>query len=114
MEMILLDWTRMGGTYCLAGAVREQTGYRIVRPMLAKNRQLPQRKFGWWFRLLEGHSRWESFELVRPSDATPEPPHLEDLWVTGMRPRQRTAPADQRRAILASTLARPDEPLFGE
>ena len=24
MEMILLDWTRMGKTYCLAGAVLEK------------------------------------------------------------------------------------------
>jgi hypothetical protein len=111
--MILLDWTRMGsGMYCLAGAVAQQ-GYRIVRPLPVKNRAGAQRKFGWWFRALEGHSRWEVYELIRPAAAEPEPPHVEDIWVAGLRPCGRTASLEQRRAILAATLATPGMPLFG-
>lgn len=114
LEMTLLDWTRMGGTCCLAGAVLEEGRYRIVRPLLAKNRGTGHRKIGWWFRLLEGRSRWEVFELVKPSPAEPEPPHVEDVWVVSLRPLGRLAAPDQRRAILEATLAGPDEPLFGE
>jgi hypothetical protein len=114
LEMILLDWTRMGsGTYCLAGAVLER-GYRIVRPLPVKNRSSAQRKFGWWFRAFEGRSRWEVFELVRPQTADPEPPHVEDMWVVNLRPSGRLATAEQRRAILEATLVKPGEPLFGQ
>lgn len=112
LEMILLDWTRMGGTYCLAGAVPQQ-GYRIVRPLQVKNRSLPQRKFGWWFRLFERRSRWEVFELVKPAAPDPLPPHMEDLWVVSLRPRGRLASNEQRRAVLETTLAKPGEALFG-
>ncbi|MCI0682375.1 MAG: hypothetical protein L0Y71_09740 [Gemmataceae bacterium] len=113
LEIILVDWTRMGGTYCLAGAVPQQ-GYRIVRPLQVKNRSLPQRKFGWWFRPFEGHSRWEVFELVKPQAADPQPPHLEDLWVASLRPRGRVATVEERRAILEATLVTPGESLFGQ
>src|SRR5437588_262217 len=114
LEMILLDWTRMGGgTYCLAGAVPQQ-GYRIVRPLPVKNRSLPQRKFGWWFRSFEGHTRWEVYELVKPQSAEPRPPHVEDLWVVNLRPRGRLATSDQRRAILEATLAKSGEALCGQ
>lgn len=113
LEMILLDWTRMGGTYCLAGAVPPQ-GYRIVRPLPVKNRPLPVRKFGWWFRPFEGHSRWEVFELVQPATADPQPPHAEDMWVARPRATGRLAPVEQRRAILEATLAKPGEELFGQ
>ena len=50
--------------------------FACLRPMLAKNRELPQRKFGWWFRLLEGHSRWETFELVKPMKSGDEAPAI--------------------------------------
>ena len=137
LEIILLDWTRMGSTYCLAGAVPQQD-FRIVRPHLNKDRPRPwtplgswfrslgkatqpnppaiepPRKFGWWFRLLEGRRRWEVFELVKPEAAQPQPPHLEDIWVAGIRPRGRVASIEQRRAILQATLAKPGEPLFGQ
>ncbi|HXG11727.1 MAG TPA: 3-oxoacyl-[acyl-carrier-protein] synthase III C-terminal domain-containing protein [Gemmataceae bacterium] len=33
MDMILLDWTRMGKSYCLAGVVAERGRYRVVRPL---------------------------------------------------------------------------------
>lgn len=111
-EMILLDWTRMGGTYCIAGAVPQQ-GYRIVRPLPVKSRSSPQRNLGWWFRLFEGHQRWEVYELVAPTQGEPQPPHMEDLWVAGLRRRGPVASLKQRRAILAATLAKPGETLFG-
>jgi hypothetical protein len=36
MEMILVDWTRKGKSYCLADAVTERGGWRVVRPLQAK------------------------------------------------------------------------------
>src|SRR6267378_2144519 len=47
MEMVLLDWTRMGRSFCVAGALFQDTHYRLVRPLLAKNRQAPVRNVGW-------------------------------------------------------------------
>jgi hypothetical protein len=85
-----------------------------VRPLQVKNRSLPQRKFGWWFRPFEGHTRWEVYELVKPESAEPRPPHVEDVWVVKLRPRGRLATPDQRRAILQATLAKPGEALFGQ
>ena len=35
MEMILVDWTRMGKTFCVAGVVAEGPGWRTVRPLPA-------------------------------------------------------------------------------
>jgi hypothetical protein len=110
--MILLDWTRMGKGYCLAGAVAQEGGYRIVRPLLAKDRDAG-RKLGWSAYLLDGHARWEVFELIGAEPAKAEPPHVEDLWVRAMRSRKCSAPAGQRRAVLAATMARPGEPPFG-
>ena len=113
MDMILLDWTRMGKTYCLAGAVRDRANYRIVRPLLAKNRNLPVRNVGWSPWQLDGHTRWEIFELIAPESAVPEPPHLEDLWVRAMRSRRILASAEERRAILTATIVKPNELIFG-
>jgi hypothetical protein len=45
--MILLDWTRMGKTYCLAGVVVEGQFVRTVRPLLAKYRDAQVRNGGW-------------------------------------------------------------------
>ena len=36
MDMVLVDWTRMGKFYCLAGAVVQEGKVRIVRPLLSK------------------------------------------------------------------------------
>lgn len=110
MEMILLDWTRMGKTYCLAGAVADGGSWRVVRPLPASAGE-PVRKFGWSPFLLDGHSRWEIFELIYPQNLRPEPPHVEDLRVRALRPRNRVATPVQRRAILTATLVEP--PLFG-
>jgi hypothetical protein len=111
--MILLDWTRMGKSYCLAGAVVEHGTYRIVRPLLLRGRDAPDRKVGWSAYLLDGHCRWEVFELIGVRSTPPEPPHLEDLWVRAMKPRRRLATPAERRAILDATAGHPEEPLFG-
>ncbi len=111
--MILVDWTRLGLNFCLAGAVAEKGAWRIVRPMQARNRQERIRKFGWPAHAPRGHGRWEVFQLVEPEPADPDPPHLEDLWVRSLRPTGRFATPEQRRAILAATMAEPGAPLFG-
>jgi hypothetical protein len=113
MDLILLDWTRMGRCYCLAGAVVEGNFVRTVRPLLGKFRDAPVRNVGWSPYLLDGHQRWEVFELVGPETADPQPPHVEDVWVRSLRPRRSTAPPEQRRAILQSLAARPGEVIFG-
>ena len=114
MEMILLDWTRMGSFYCLTGAVSEGDGWRVVRPLPAKYTAAGVRKIGWSPFLLDGHSRWDVFELIGTQAAAPEPPHLEDVWVRELRPRYRSATPAQRRAILQATLAPPSGDPFGE
>lgn len=114
MEMILLDWTRMGRTYCLAGVVAEAGDYRLVRPLPGRHRHSPQRNVGWSPFMLEGHRRWEIFELVKPDPADSQAPHLEDHWVVSLRPRKKLADVSQRRAILESTVTRSGETLFGE
>jgi hypothetical protein len=111
--MILLDWTRMGKTYCLAGVVIDDLDVRIVRPLPVRSRDGPVRKVGWSPFLLDGHGRWEVFELIGPQPADAEPPHLEDIWVRELHPRHRSATAAQRRAILAATAAANGELLFG-
>jgi hypothetical protein len=113
MDMILLDWTRMGRWYCLAGVVAEGRGFRVVRPLLRKHQDAPVRNVGWSAYLLDGHARWEIFELVGAVPAAPEPPHVEDLWVRGLRPRHRSAPPGQRRDILAATTLPDPDPCFG-
>ena len=114
MEMILVDWTRMGKVYCLAGAVADNSGWRFVRPLLARQREGPVRNTGWSPYLLDGrHCRWEVFELIAPEPAEPQPPHTEDLWVRHMRSRRRTATPAQRRAVLEAGRRPEGEPLFG-
>src|SRR5438128_20181 len=113
MDMILLDWTRMGNSFCLAGGVAEDQGFRVVRPLLASGRGAPVRNLGWPRRSLQGHARWEVFELLDPRPATPQPPHLEDLWVRAMRARHRSAAPEIRRALLSATEGEPREPVFG-
>src|SRR6516162_3862178 len=111
--MILLDWTRMGHSYCLAGAVFQDKQWRIVRPLPTKFRDAPVRNVGWSPYLMEGHARWEILELIGPQPALPEPPHLEDLWVRALQSRRVSALPEQRRAILAATTLPPKEPIFG-
>lgn len=113
MDFILLDWTRMGRTYCLAGAVVQAGQYRIVRPLPARAKDSPVPNHGWSPFLMDGHSRWEVFELVGPSPARAVPPHLEDAWVQALKPRGRLATPQERRAVLQATLAPAGKPLFG-
>lgn len=113
MDMVLLDWTRMGKMYCLAGVVQQNGQLRIVRPLPAENRAAPVRNAGWSPYLMDGHSRWEIFELIDPKPAEASPPHLEDLWVRGMKSRRSMANPALRRAILHATRTPPGEPWFG-
>lgn len=111
--MVLLDWTRMGKQYCLAGVVQHNGQLRVVRPLPGAHRTAAVRNVGWSPFLMDGHSRWEIFELIDPKPAEPSPPHLEDLWVHSMKSRRILADCALRRAILQATLAQPDEPWFG-
>jgi hypothetical protein len=114
MEMVIVDWTRMGSTYCLAGVTSSpQDGLRIIRPLPAFGRRAAVRNVGWPADFLSGHCRWEGFEMVGPEPAEPQPPHLEDLWVQNLRPLRRLAPASLRRAVLAATQAPEGCPVFG-
>src|SRR4051812_1861470 len=112
MEMILLDWTRIGKSYCLAGAVLQPGGVRIVRPLWIKFRHAPVHNVGWSAFLMDGYQRWDRFELVGAVPAETEPPHVEDLWVRGMRPLRRPATLAERRLILEATRAPAEGPLF--
>jgi hypothetical protein len=113
VEMILLDWTRMGRSYCLAGVTAAADGYRVVRPLPVKYYGAPVANVGWSPFLFDGHARFEVFELVNPQPARHPAPHLEDIWVGGLRPCRRVADARQRQAVLAATKPPPQEPLFG-
>jgi hypothetical protein len=103
----------MGRVYCLAGAIHQAGEIRIVRPMSARNRNSPIANNGWSPFLMDGHARWQVFEMVRPEPAHAQPPHLEDVWVKDLRSRKRFASPEQRRAILQATLAPPETPIFG-
>jgi hypothetical protein len=111
--MLLIDWTRMGRLYCLAGAIYEGGQYRIVRPLAAKSHLDADRKLGWSPYLLDGHRRWEFFELIGPQLAKPDPPHLEDVWVRALESNHCSANRDLRQAVLAATAVKPGDPLFG-
>jgi hypothetical protein len=113
VDLILLDWTRMGRLYCLAGAIIQDGQYRIVRPLPARGRDNPVPNQGWSPFLLDGHSRWEVFRLVRPEPAGAVAPHLEDVWVQALQPCRRLASRAERRAVLQATLGPADSPLFG-
>jgi hypothetical protein len=113
MNIILLDWTRMGHSYCLAGAVIEAGQIRIVRPIPTDSGNNPRGNNGWSPYLMDGHSRWEVFEMVRPVPVLPLAPHLEDVHVQALKPCGRLATMEQRRAILQATLTPHGEPFFG-
>src|SRR5262249_33359014 len=111
--MILLDWTRMGSTYCLAGVVVQDNRLRVVRPLQAHKRDAPVRNVGWSAFVMDGRSRWEVLERIAPQPAEPQPPHLEDVWVRELRPRRRLASPAHRRAILEATRTPPERAPFG-
>ena len=111
--MILLDWTCMGKTYCIAGVVQNQGQWRVVRPMPKCNHALPVRNVGWSPYQMDGRQRWQVFELVRPEAAPPLPPHVEDVWVRELRTQGRLADVATRRAILQQTTVGEGQPLFG-
>ncbi len=135
MSFVLLDWTRMGKGYCLAGAVVDGTAARTIRPLSIHHqrgagapaglislirsffiRDPPaegDRRVGWPAFLMAGRSRWEVFKLASPRLATPESPHLEDTWVRSILPCKRLATPDERRIILQATTAETAEGLFG-
>jgi hypothetical protein len=113
MDMILLDWTRMGRTYCVTGAVHVNGLLRILRPLPRSQRDAPVRNTGWSPFQLDGHSRWEMFEVIAPEPATPQAPHLEDAWVISLRSRRGLAAPAQRRAVLQATLVPEGQLLFG-
>src|SRR5207244_761170 len=103
----------MGKTYCIAGVVCEGGRYQVVRPLLVRYRAAPVRNVGWTAWQLDGHVRWEIFELIGPQSAEAQPPHLEDIWVRSLQPRGCLAAPQQRRAILEATLVAAEQPLFG-
>jgi hypothetical protein len=111
--MVLLDWTRMGKVYCLAGVVPDGGGLRVVRPLPQHSHNAPVRNVGWPADFMDRHCRWELFELVRPVAAAPQPSHVEDLWVSTLRPRHLLAPPSFRRTILERTMPPTGQKLFG-
>jgi hypothetical protein len=112
--MVLIDWTRMGRSYCLAGALLDKVPVRIVRPLLSRGRGLAAPNIGWSAYLLDGHARWEIFELVgMESYELPHPPHTEDCWVATLRPRKRSLPPQERRKLLEQTVVDSSSELFG-
>ena len=113
MEITLVDWTRMGNGYCLAGAVLQEGKVRIVRPLLRRRDRPRARQAGWSAFSVDGYSRWEKFELVGAADAAAEPPHLEDIWVRALCSRKVLANVEERHKILAATLLETGQPLFG-
>jgi hypothetical protein len=113
MEMVLLDWTRMGKAFCLAGAVVHDKSCQILRPLLANNRNAPVRNIGWPSQWLKGRLRWEIFELLGIEPAEPQAPHREDCWVRSLCPRNRSASPEVRRAILEATAPSVEDSLFG-
>lgn len=113
MDMTLLDWTRMGRTYCVTGAAVVDGQIRILRPLPRAQREAPVRNIGWSPFQLDGHSRWEMFEVIAPEPAPPQAPHLEDAWVLSLRSRHGLAGPAQRRAMLQATLVPEGQPLFG-
>ena len=135
MSFVLLDWTRMGKGYCLAGAVLDGTIVRIIRPLSIHHQRAGGRPGGvislirslfvrdppadgdrtvcWPAFLMAGRSRWEVFDLVSPRPAMPHGPHLEDTWVRGLRTWNHLATPEQRRTILKATAAPTTGALFG-
>jgi hypothetical protein len=113
VDLIVLDWTRMGKVYCLAGVVDQGGQYRVVRPLHRRGKAEAERNTGWSPYLFDGYSRWQMFEMIDPEPAQAEPPHLEDVWVRNLHPTPRVLDRDRRRAILQATLTPPGNRAFG-
>jgi hypothetical protein len=113
VEMILLDWTRMGHAFCLAGVIYQDSQYRVVRPLPASAHGSAIPNAGWPASELAGWRRWEVLELIDPEPAAAQPPHLEDVWVRKLHRRWRLASPEDRRSILQATVPGPGELLFG-
>jgi hypothetical protein len=112
VDLILLDWTRMGKCFCLAGVVVDGPRLYVVRPLPVAQRGVAAQFLGWPADRCDGFQRWQVIEMVEPEPAGAKPPHVEDAWVRELRPHDRFAPAELRRAILTAT-ALNNEPLFG-
>src|SRR5690242_19855263 len=112
VEWILLDWTRMGKCFCLTGVVVDGARLYVVRPLHVSQRGGASQHLGWPAPPLVGLARWQVFQLVESEAAGAAPPHTEDVWVRELRPTDRSAPAELRRAVLAAT-AQHNDPLFG-
>jgi hypothetical protein len=113
VDLVLLDWTRMGTYYCLAGATLQNGQLVVVRPLPVRQRDAPVRNVGWSAYQMDGHSRWQVFQLVAPEGASAQPPHCEDVWVRGLRPTRQVVPVAQRRAYLEATLTPAGREPFG-
>jgi hypothetical protein len=113
VDLVLLDWTRMGSFYCLAGATLQNGQVVVVRPLPARQRDAPVRNVGWSPYLMDGHRRWQVFNLVAPQAAEPQPPHCEDVWVRDLRPTRQVVPVAQRRAYLEATVTPAGQEPFG-
>jgi hypothetical protein len=113
VDLIVLDWTRMGKVYCLAGVVEQDGQYRVVRPLHVRRHSEDNRMAGWSPYLFDGHTRWQTFRMIDPEPAPPEPPHLEDVWVRELRPTKCLLDRERRRAILRATLTPAGQKAFG-
>jgi hypothetical protein len=130
MEFVLIDWTRMGKTFCVAGLVAEGGAWRTVRPMPVALRPTPHigvgtqktesgslpsvpRNVGWLPRQLELFARWDILELLDPQPAEVERPHTEDMWVRLLRPTGRSIATERRAALLREMCTQAASPRFG-
>jgi hypothetical protein len=113
MELVLVDWTQMGDFYCLAGAISQRGSICFVRPLPIRTRKSSSTFNGWPAPRIDGHMRWEVFDMIDPSPEQALPPHLEDAWVRDLRPCRKSVTAEWRRAILEAGVAQPDTPIFG-
>jgi hypothetical protein len=111
MEMILLDWTRMGRYFCLAGATVHSQSVRIVRPLPERFYDGQSGHIGWPPHSLQGHERWEIVELLGATPAVIKQPHVEDVWVQGLRWSGESAVKSDRVRVLTQTATNGD--LFG-
>ena len=66
MDLIVLDWTRMGKVYCLAGVIDQGGQYRVVRPLHVRGKTEAERNTGWSPYLFDGYSRWQAFKMIDP------------------------------------------------
>lgn len=110
--MILVDWTRLGKSYCLAGAVEEGGSFRIVRPLLPTPAGSSWPNSGWSAYLMDGRRRWEMLDMIGPMPAPAKPPHTEDVWVRDLKPTGLSAAAETRREILSATVCHDCNELF--